>query len=107
MSDNRSYVYRRLRSELGLTPAQAAGAVGGLTGESGRNLDPNAVNPTSGALGIGQWLGARAGGVKKGDFRGQLAHLVNELQGPESAAFNRLRGAHTIEDATRAWVEGF
>lgn len=107
MADNAAYAYNYLRRRLRLTPAQAAGAVGGLTGESGRNLDPNAVNPTSGALGIGQWLGARARGVKKGDFRGQLAHLVNELQGPESAAFNRLRGAHTIEDATRAWVEGF
>jgi hypothetical protein len=107
MADNAAYAYNYLRRKLRLTPAQAAGAVGGLTGESGRNLDPNAVNPTSGALGIGQWLGARARGVKKGDFRGQLAHLVAELQGPESAAFNRLRSAHTIEDATRAWVEGF
>jgi tail lysozyme len=107
MADNAAYAYNYLRRRLRLTPAQAAGAVGGLTGESGRNLDPNAVNPTSGALGIGQWLGARARGVKKGDFKGQLAHLVAELQGPESAAFNRLRSAHTIEDATRAWVEGF
>jgi hypothetical protein len=97
MADNRSYVYQRLRRELGLTPAQAAGAVGGLGGESGRTLDPNAVNPTSGALGIGQ----------KGNVRQQTSHLIAELKGPERAALNRLRGARNLTDATRAWVEGF
>jgi murein DD-endopeptidase MepM/ murein hydrolase activator NlpD len=107
MADNRSYVYGRLRRELGLTPAQAAGAVGGLGGESGRTLDPNAVNPTSGALGIGQWLGDRARGVRKGDVRQQTNHLIAELKGPERGALNRLRSARNINDATRAWVEGF
>lgn len=107
MADNRAYVYRRLRSELGLTPAQAAGAVGGLGGESGRTLDPNAVNPSSGALGIGQWLGGRARGVRKGDLRSQTNHLIAELKGPERAALSRLRSAHDITSATRAWVEGF
>jgi len=107
MADNRSYVYQRLRRELGLTPAQAAGAVGGLGGESGKFLDPNAVNPTSGALGIGQWLGGRARGVQKGNLQQQTSHLIAELKGPERAALNRLRGAHNLTDATRAWVEGF
>jgi murein DD-endopeptidase MepM/ murein hydrolase activator NlpD len=107
MADNRSYVYRRLRGELGLTPAQAAGAVGGLGGESGPTLDPNAVNPRSGALGIGQWLGGRAQGVTKGDLRGQVNHLISELKGSERGALNRLRGARTVDDATRAWVESF
>jgi murein DD-endopeptidase MepM/ murein hydrolase activator NlpD len=107
MADNRSYVYRRLVRELGLTPAQAAGAIGGLGGESGRTLSPSARNPTSGALGIGQWLGGRAQGVRSGDLRGQTNHLIAELKGPERGALNRLRGAHNISDATRAWVEGF
>jgi hypothetical protein len=107
MADNRSYVYRRLRRELGLTPAQAAGAVGGLGGESGRSLDPNAVNPTSGALGIGQWLGGRARGVRKGDVRSQTDHLIAELKGPERAALSQLKSAHSIEDATSAWVRAF
>jgi hypothetical protein len=107
MADNRSYVYQRLRRELGLTPAQAAGAVGGLGGESGPHLDPNAVNTTSGALGIGQWLGGRARGVQKGNLQQQTSHLIAELKGPERAALNRLRGARNLTDATRAWVEGF
>jgi hypothetical protein len=107
MADNRSYVYRRLRRELGLTPAQAAGAVGGLGGESGRTLDPNAVNPTSGALGIGQWLGGRARGVRKGDVRSQTDHLIAELRGPERSALSQLKRAHSIEDATSAWVRAF
>lgn len=41
----------------GYTPSAAAGISAGLFAESG--LNPNAVNPTSGAYGIGQWLGAR------------------------------------------------
>ena len=107
MADNRRYVYNRLIRELGLTPAQAAGAVGGLGGESGRTLNPNAVNPTSGALGIGQWLGGRMRGVRKGDVRQQTSHLIAELKGPERAALNQLRSAKSIAEATRVFVEHF
>lgn len=41
----------------GLTADQARGVVAGAWAES--RLDPFAVNPSSGAFGIGQWLGSR------------------------------------------------
>lgn len=107
MADNRRYVYDRLRRELGLKAFQAAGAVGGLGGESGKTLDPNAVNPTTGALGIGQWLGGRKRGVQKGNLRQQVDHLIAELKGPERGALNALRNARNIDQATSAWVRQF
>lgn len=42
---------------IGFTPDQASGVAAGVWAES--RFDPNAVNPTSGAYGIGQWLGSR------------------------------------------------
>jgi len=41
----------------GLNPIHAAGIVGNLLQES--NLDPDAINPSSKAYGIAQWLGNR------------------------------------------------
>jgi hypothetical protein len=51
-----SQVYSFLRSK-GLAPNQALGITGALYAESG--LNPNAVNKSSGAYGISQWLGGR------------------------------------------------
>jgi hypothetical protein len=70
-SDNTAAVWKFLRGK-GFTPAQTAGIIGGLKGESGPGLNPSARNPSSGAIGIGQWLGGRARGVRPGDLRGQL-----------------------------------
>jgi hypothetical protein len=105
-SDNTTAVWKFLRGK-GFTPAQTAGIIGGLKGESGPGLNPSARNPSSGAIGIGQWLGGRARGVRPGDLRGQLQHLWSELQGPERGALQRVKGAHTIEGAVDAWVRGF
>lgn len=44
-------------AEKGFSPAAISGILGNLDVESG--LDPTATNPTSGAYGIGQWLGVR------------------------------------------------
>lgn len=107
---NSDYVWDYLRRK-GLSPAQTAGVVGGLSGESGKGLDPTAMNHTSGAFGAGQWLGARKAALLKrrnpNSIQTQMDFLWSELQGPERAAFNQLRGAHTIADATNAWVRGF
>jgi hypothetical protein len=95
----------------GLSPAQAAGVVGGLSGESGAGLSTTAKNPSSGAFGIGQWLGGRKSALlarkNPHSLSTQLNFLWDELQGPESAAFKQVKGARTIEDATKAWVLGF
>jgi hypothetical protein len=93
----------------GLTRAQAAGVVGSLMQESG--LSTTAKNPSSGAYGIGQWLGGRKTNLlNQGDpksLHGQLNFLWSELQGPEKAALDRLRGARTVADAAAAFTWGF
>lgn len=108
MADNRAVALRYLRGK-GLTPAQAAGVVGSLMQESG--LKTTAKNPTSGAYGIGQWLGGRKTNLlnsgKHGNLSGQLDFLWSELQGPERAALDRLRKAHTVADAAAAFTWGF
>lgn len=91
----------------GLTPAQAAGVIGSMQGESGPNLDPNAENPSSHAIGIAQWLGARAVGVRKGDLQGQLNHLWHELETSESGALSALKATHDPASASHAWQAAF
>jgi len=106
-SDNTAQVWKFLRGK-GLTPAQAAGVIGVMQQESGQGLNPAAVNPSSGATGIAQWLGGRKNAAVESKQLGpQLRHLWSELQGPERGALQALKGAHTIEDATRAWLMKF
>lgn len=68
----------------GLTFEQARGVAAGINAESLSN--PNAVNPTSGAYGIGQWLGARKTALfaqygSSPTLQQQLDFLVSELYG--------------------------
>lgn len=79
-------------SELGAKALVARWA--GVEAQSG----PGEVN-SIGATGIGQWLGKRKSGVVRGDFEGQLAHAVQELNGPESRAYETLKNARTEEEA--------
>lgn len=110
MANNVSTAIRFLRSK-GLSPAQAAGIVGGLSGESGRSLSTTAKNPTSGAYGIGQWLGGRKSALfSKGNpssLKTQLNHLWSELTGPERVALNKIRQTNSPEAATDAFVRLF
>lgn len=66
--------------QMGWTPEQAAGIAGSILQESGGN--PNAVNPTSGAQGIAQWLGSR-----KRDFETYAGHSLSESTLDEQIAF--------------------
>ena len=82
-----------------LNAAQAAAITGNLMQEGGStpgqtSPSPMAVNPTSGALGIGQWLGGRQQalkdlatkqGLQPTDMKAQLAYLKQEFEGPEAA----------------------
>ena len=108
MADKRAIAMDFLQGK-GLTRAQAAGVVGSLMQESG--LSTTAKNPSSGAYGIGQWLAGRKTNLLNSgagnSLRGQLNFLWSELQGPESAALDRLKGARTVEDAAAAWTWGF
>jgi hypothetical protein len=86
----------------GLTINQASGVVARLQGESG--LDPNNVNPSSGAYGIAQWLGSRkpAAIATGGDFQSQLDLIWNEFQTSESKAFQALISSVTPTQAANA-----
>jgi hypothetical protein len=94
--------------KMGWTPAQAAGIAGSLLQESGG--DPNARNKTSGAQGLGQWLGSRKTDFEKYSGHSldtattdeQLAFMNYELtQGKEQRAGNMLKQAQTPEEAAR------
>lgn len=98
------YLLGRLRA-AGYTDAQAAGIIGSLMQESG--LDPNALNKSSGAAGIGQWLGPRSAAFKnqfghalaQSTFGEQVDFMLSELNGSESLAARRIRNATTPEQA--------
>lgn len=116
-SDNGQTAFNYFVSQ-GLTPVQAAGIVGNLQGESGKGLDPAAVNRGDGrdgsdSIGIGQWNGDRAQALKSyaasknvpwTDLNTQLEFLHSELKGPESKAYAGLRAATTPEAAGQAML---
>jgi hypothetical protein len=59
---------------------------------------PGSRNPTSGAIGTGQWLGKRKIGVTA-DYDNNLQHTLTELHGSEGKALKRLNSATTDEEA--------
>lgn len=106
-SEEDAYTYL---SNAGFAPHQAAGIVGNLFQES--NLNPNAVNPKSGAYGMAQYLGPRKVALHKfaadsgrdaSDPRTQLDFMVSELQGPESRAMDHLLQTKTPEEAAASF----
>lgn len=113
---------KALQSALNLTEAQAAGAVGALMRESGRNLNPRLneggqVGSPRGVGGYGQaqWTGTRqqnligfaGGAANAGDRLTQLRFMVSELLGPESKALAELRKATTPEEAAVAFDRSY
>ena len=90
----------------GLSHDQSVGVTSRLYAES--RLDPTAVNATSGAYGLAQWLGGRkpAALATGGDFDRQLDLVWNEFQTTEAAAFARVKASGPAADAARA-MEGY
>jgi len=86
----------------GWSTVQAAALVGNLMQES--NLKPRAINPSSGATGIAQWLGARLTALKSipnwQDLQTQLAYVNWELQNSEKAARDALLQTTDLQSAT-------
>lgn len=71
----------------GFSEGQALGIAAGIHAESASN--PGAKNPTSGAMGLGQWLGPRKAAIRKrfGDnptLEQQLDFLADELRGGDA-----------------------
>ena len=86
-SGNEEVVYEFFRSK-GLGNAQIAGIMANIKAES--NFNPSAVNATSGASGLFQWLGGRLDALKRmaesrgrdwTDIQTQLDYAWEEIQG--------------------------
>lgn len=96
--------------DKGFTPNQAAGAVGSMMQESGGGgeISTTALNPSSGAYGIAQWLGGRKSALQaKKDFDKidtQLEHVWSELKGSEGAAYTKMKATKTLAEATTVWT---
>lgn len=103
-----SYIENYLQRS-GLTAEQARGVAAALHAESQHN--PNTVNPTSGAYGIGQWLGPRKRALfarygRNPSLDQQLAFLVSELQGGDRGGASVLRQG-SADDTMRAAITSF
>lgn len=98
--DNEEKVFNFLRTATfnghKLNAAQIAGIMANLSHESGFN--PNAVNPTSGASGIAQWLGTRWKSELAGNLAKQLEHLREEIEKSYSAGLTG-RGFYKLANA--------
>lgn len=89
----------RLIKKHGFSPEDAAAIVGNLDAESG--LNPNAVNPTSGAYGLKQGLGKRK--LPRGtSMDAQIDDIANEFKTSEKQAYDELRKAKTLSEKTYA-----
>ncbi|EHK77689.1 hypothetical protein SM0020_12215 [Sinorhizobium meliloti CCNWSX0020] len=100
----------------GISPVMAAGIIGNLVQES--SLNTSALNPGDGSdgsdsIGLGQWNGPRAKALKAfaaergaspDDFSTQLDFVLHELETTEGAAFERLKAARTVDEATAAMI---
>ena len=94
----------------GLNDYQAAGIVGNLLGES--NLNHSAVNKSSGAYGLAQWLGDRKRKLfakygKNPTFDQQLEFLWEELNTSEKRSLNRLLQTKSAKEATNSFMVNF
>lgn len=94
----------------GLSAYHSAGIVGNLLGES--NLNPEAVNPTSKAFGIAQWLGDRKKKLiskygNKPTFEQQLEFVWEELNSSEKSAYNKLLQTRNVDEAINSFMKHF
>lgn len=101
-------------SSKGYDDAHVYAILGNMQLESG--LDTTAVNKSSGASGLVQWLGSRKTALKNfaksrgtdwTDINTQLDYLWSELQGDESGANAKFLAASGIVEATEAWDDYF
>ena len=118
-SDTAEQVWNYLKSQ-DLTDEVAAAIMGNMQQESG--LSTTAVNPSSGAYGICQWLGgrltsleerAKENGTTKDDLLTQLEHLMSELPGEietyssanlgKKMTYDEFKSLTNIEEATKAF----
>lgn len=108
-------VYKAMKffMDKGMSRVGAAGLVGGFMRESSGNLSPNALNPSSKAIGIAQWLGPRKRELVRRygnnpTFEQQLEFVWHELNTNYKRALRELMAAKTptqAADAALGWYE--
>ncbi len=97
-AERQRHAYNRLREEAGLSHEGAMGLVSRWAHVEATQ-GPGAVNPTSGAFGIAQWLGPRKGKIAGNtNYDDQLSYAIWELQNTETKAAAALRAAKSKED---------
>lgn len=100
-ADRQRYAAQYLMSGAALSAFGAAGLVSRWVNVESSG-GPASRNPSSGAFGIGQWLGSRLTPIKGNtSFDAQLAYAVRELNGTEQRAGDALRVAQTVDEAAR------
>lgn len=116
LNSNAQYAYNYYKKKHGYTDVQAAGMVGNLMQESTMNTGArNAGDGRDGSdsIGIGQWNGSRATGLKRyaadtgrdwTNLDAQLDYTVYEKQNSERRAGQMLSSATTIDGATDAGI---
>ncbi len=105
--DRFSQAVQYLTKETGMPEHAARGAVKYMYKNESK-LDPNIVNPTSKALGIGQWLGNRKTALlntygSRPTYENQLEHIKNELNGPERKTLQALLASKDEKQGYDAW----
>lgn len=108
-------VYKAMKffMDRGMPRVGAAGLVGGFMRESSGNLSPNALNPSSKAIGIAQWLGPRKRELVRRygsnpTLEQQLEFVWHELNTNYKRALRELMAAKTptqAADAALGWYE--
>jgi len=120
LNPNAVLVAKQLK-EAGLTRAQIAGVLGNFQLESGFNPRVNEGGKVGapmgrGGYGLAQWTGgrqtnlinfAKQNKMDPGDPNLQAKFLIHELRGPESRAFESLKGAVSPEESARRFLTDF
>jgi hypothetical protein len=107
-----------LQRDLGLTAQQAAGIVGNYGHESAGFTAMQEKNPRGGegGLGWGQWTGPRRqaflaycqqNGLNPASYEANYGFTKQELMTTHKDALEAVRGAQTVQDATRAWDQKY
>lgn len=104
-AQNKQYAMQALMSGAGLSAMGAAGLVSRWANVEAA-AGPVAINRSSGAYGIAQWLDRKPAlfrytGTQNPSFDQQLNFAVYELNGAEARAANVLRAATTPDEAAR------
>lgn len=109
---NRDYAYQYYLNK-GLTPIMASAIIGNLVKESGLNTGIVGRADNKGSVGIAQWHSERLDNLKKfagKNWKGldnQLDFVLHELNTTEPTAYNKLKQAKTVEEATTAFMNHY